>query len=144
MKFAKIILIICLVLLFCGCSDEAKEITSQNDGFVSNYSDVSIVSDVSSLQHNKGDRIVYPEGLPDSKIISIDEAEIAVERLIESDVAFFKCERVEFIEQKAYYLISRNENQPDRVVRTGWYAVDIFNGNVYKYNIGNFTLETIR
>ena len=79
------------------------------------------------------------------KTISIDKAESNVYDAAgkPADPTFFRCEWVEFIGEKAYYMISRNEDYPDRVVTTAWYAVEVFSGDVYKYNLADSSLQPI-
>lgn len=143
MKVLKYLAILSILLFACGCSAAQSEPSECADNsYTKSADDSNSKCDDSELESDEA-RIVYPDGLPNSRIVTIEEAETLVKQLISSDVAFFKCEWIEFIDQKAYYIISCNEDYTDRVVTTGWYAVEIFTSEVYKYNIGAFTLKPI-
>lgn len=133
--------IIMVSLLVCGCSCSASK-SSVISGDLQ-HTTKSVVSHVStSKEENSKARMVYPEGLPTSRIVSIDEAEYLIEKAVASDGAFFNCEWVEFIDERAYYIISCEVDYPDRVMTTGWYAVDIFTKETYNYK-GLCSLERI-
>lgn len=138
-KTISMLFIFILPLVFCSCKSSGPSVVSDDLQQTTN----SVVShDSASQEENSKTRMVYPEGLPTSRIVSIDKAEYLVEKAVASDGAFFNCEWVEFIGERAYYIISCNVDYPDRVMTTGWYAVDIFTREVYKY-IGLCTLKRI-
>ena len=143
MRNLKIIVVIMLIsMILFGCTQKEQNPISANDVLSQSRDDSSVLY---TKTNSNSKMFVYSNGLPCTRTINIDKAISyiydAIGPLDES--IFFRCEWVEFIGEKAYYMISRNEDYPDRVVTTSWYAIEVFTGDVYKYNIADGSLQPI-
>ena len=117
MKRFFIVLIVMTTLLITGCS---KSVQNDNDLKISPTA-------------NYMPKFIYPDGLPNNaQTISISDAIYALEQEIEMEEnTFLTCESVEFINERAFYIIRKIEDYPDRMVTVGWYAVDVFSSKVF-------------
>ena len=116
MKRFFVLVIVIIILLTTSCSESIQDDNASKINPTANYMP----------------EFVYPDGLPNTQTISISDAIYALEQKIDmGENTFLSCESVEFINERAFYIIRKVEDYPDRIVTVGWYAVDIFSSEVF-------------
>lgn len=120
-KLTKIIPFFLVILfLLIGCSKKSNPSIS--------------TSDDSSTTANYNVKVLYPNGLPESEAISID---VAKNNLInkftvhQNENINYNIENIELINDRIYYIFICFENKPEHIVTLGYYAVDVFTGEVF-------------
>ena len=85
---------------------------------------------------NYTEKAAYPNGLPGSEPISISEAIATLKGKLNKpdENYFYECTSIDFINGKAYYIIRGYQDFPDHRATSGWYATDVFTGDVYNTN----------
>jgi len=115
---AMLLLTLWLVLMF-GCS--GKPVNSD-------------IGAGSPTEANYTTKMLYSEGLPNSKTIEIDTAvSYVIDKFRTRDTGNtrYRFEKIDFINNRIYYIIRRFEDRPDHIVTLGYYAVDVFTGEVF-------------
>lgn len=147
MKLTKIITVaFCLILFLCGCSARSI-VSSQNISNIqvatTSSEDVKASSQgattsskdtASSSWANYDTKILYPDDLPQGEAINISEAVNTVyDKFKTQDNANirYSCDRIDFINNRIYYIITRFEDKSTHTATVGYYAVDVFTGEAY-------------
>lgn len=80
------------------------------------------------------DEVLYPDGMPTSSALSISLAETKLQQVSNGENIYFICDTIDFYQNRIYYIFQKCEDYADRVVTSAWYAVDVFTGEIYRYN----------
>ena len=115
----KTVFFISIIFLLFGCSD-----------ITNSY---HLDSELSSTT-NYNVKALYPNGIPESEAVNINIAIGHVEdkfKAIDTENIKYWIENIEFINDRIYYIFRRFEDKPENIVTLGYYAVDVFTGEVF-------------
>lgn len=122
MKLMKITPFLLLIFfLFIGCTKQQSPSISASDASLEAMANYNV-------------KLLYPNGLPESETISVDIAKnnvINKLKVDENDYINYSIENIELINDRIYYIFRRLENRPEHIVTLGYYAVDVFTGEVF-------------
>ena len=130
--FAWVILPVLVAMSACSPSSVVSDAQSQSSNVEADASD----SDAQSYA-NYTPRPLYPAGIPSEEPISIGEATLKVTEIVGENIpeSKFSCESVDLINERIYYIFRGYNDFPDRIATFGYYAVDIFTGDVFDTNV---------
>jgi len=83
-------------------------------------------------------KILYPNGMPEGETINVNTAVAHVEdkfKSIDTENISYWFENIEFINDRIYYIFRRFEDRAEHIVTLGYYAVDVFTGEVFDTEI---------
>ncbi|MBA5850413.1 hypothetical protein H2684_03645 [Clostridium sp. cel8] len=113
-------------------NNSRKEIDNKNENKnISNLNSTNTSKDNTSINTNKG--------------ITKDQAVELVNKYAQKGDKNAKCifDHEQMKDNRKYYVIHVFDEMEDHIATTGWYYVDILNGNVYEYDIANNKLILI-
>lgn len=136
-KLKALSLIILLLLSLSGC--EHKNTETEGNGTEQNGSD--IVINPPDDEKNQDEReyanyrvdFIYPEGLSYEKPIELDPAvkNLTKKLNFSGERRRYSLERVDFINDRVYYIIRGYEDHPEHIFTFGYYAIDVLTGSLY-------------
>lgn len=126
-----LLLLLLIIILLVGCAKEHKPPNMDSNAKYSNSPNESL-STSSSADYNT--KVLYPEGIPKGETISMDAAvDLVIKKFKneDNDSVRYSGERIEFINGRVYYIFRRFEDKPTHITTLGYYAVDVFTGEVF-------------